>query len=387
MPPPDEESIDEKDVIDIDETAKPSEPPKSKYRNVTLAVPPPELERIKKENNCDDLAAAIIYHNERKNPQIQDAVKKINTKERRNRSPSAKGGGGVPDGAYIPQGVQDVIDTAGAIQSDQLKTQYEDQKAKAAAYEMEREELAKRGSEPAPKSRADAVVEEYVEKALDTHSKITEAAVDKLIHGDKEEKKKEPTEEEKLKKTKEAVLEAMRERGLMEGGGKKDKTFDEELLGELKKDLIVDVQKKLKGEGVKVTPEMVGQIINGVGSIFDKLDPVFAGYNTKQNILASKEKMITIAQIHASMNADNIRTLKDMVYLAKENKDVFGNPVVADFIKNMNAQSQMVMGVIRKELEEPLPTTQSASKKREQVDLDDIPVEDVPKKKRKVEEE
>lgn len=387
MSPPDENDIDEKDVIDSDQPPKSPPEKKQLYRNIQLATPPDELDRIKKDYNTDDVGAAIIYHNERKRPGVVDAVKKIAQKERKNRIQDRRpGSSGVPEGLYIPEGTEKVLDAAGEIQADSLKSHYADTKAKSEAYEEERERLADIARHPKEKEESfgDELVEEYIRGAMDTDKQIKQKALDEMLHGD-EKKKKQLSDEVQLEKIKQTIKETYQQK-VTEAG--KEKTFDEELLGTVKKDLIAEMIKKLKGEGMKMTPELVGQVINGIGSVFDKLDPVFAGYNTKQNILASKEKMMAVAQIHAGMNADNIRTLKDMVYLMRENKDALDNPILQDFIKNMNSQSSMVMGVIRKELEEPIPTAQSASKKREQVDLDDIPTEEVPtKKKRKTDDE
>jgi len=381
MSPPDEKDIDDKDIVDADDDQKTSEPSQKKRTNIQLQVPTDEIERIKREQNVDDVGAAIIYHNERKRPGVVDAVKKIAKKERLLRvQERGRSTGGVPEGVYIPEGTEKVLDAAGEIQADSLKAHYAETKKKSDAYEAERERKAALSEIPSEGSFGDELVEDYVRSAMDTDKRIKEKALSDLLNKD-DKKKKELTEEEQYTKIRATIVDTMKEKGISDGK-EKGKTFDDELLVEVKKDLMVEVMKKLKGEGQKVTPELVGQLINGAGTIMDKLDPLFAGYSTKQNILASKEKMLTVAQIHASMNQDNVRTLKDMVYLMKENQEVMGNPIMQDFIRNMNAQSNMVMGVIKKELEEPIPTVQTPSKKREQVDLDDIPVEDVPKKKK-----
>jgi sulfur transfer protein SufE len=331
----------------------PSDEPK-KRKVVNFNIPTDELEKIKQEYGVDDVAGAIIYQYKKKNnPSVATAIRKI-TKKDKPQNPTTK-----PEGIYVPEGVEDVLKATGEITAEALKKQFEEADEKKRKYEEIIEQQAMQSSEEKKPDIVEKIVEQYVSSAIETEKKLKEKALKDLLE---KPEKKEPDLNQIIEKVKQS-----------QPPPEKDKELEKELLTTVKQELLTQLTERLKAQG-KITPEAVGQIINGVSSIVDKLEPIFTSLSTKQSMVASREKIVTLAQIMMSINADSVRTMREMMQLLKDNSEMLKNPVMLKIVESMMTQNQFLLKSLQREIL-PESEPQTPPKKKEVVDLKDIPKE------------
>jgi len=330
------------DVPAQDESTEPQN--QKKYKSVGFNVSIQELEKIKSEYGVDDVGAAIIYqYQKRKNPSVMNAIRKL-TRTKKENSPK-------PEGIYVPEGVEDVLKATGEITAEALKKQFTEADEKKRRYEELIEQQALASAEDKKPDIVEKIVEQYVSSAIETEKKLKEKALKELL--EKPEKKEIDINQiiEKVKPPPE-----------------KDKELEKELLTTVKQELISQLSERLKSQS-KISPETIGSIINGVSSIVDKLEPIFASLSTKQSMTASKDRIVTLAQILTSINSDSVRTMREMIQLMKDNQDILKNPIMLKIIESMMSQNQFLFKSLQQEL---IPNTETPTKKREPVNLNEI---------------
>lgn len=338
----------ESNVIDSDEDASKSISSKKRHQ-VQLTIPTAELKKIKSDFNIkNDNEATILYNLMKKRPDLLGAMNRYQ-KKRRKSNPDTSTKGGV----YIPPGVEEMIDATSDVASHLLKEGVTDMQLKARAYEDEKM------APPPPKSESpvEEIMTEHLKEALQTDKKVKEKALKRIL-GEDEGKKDiksiiSRTIDEKLPK----IVE-------------KKKTPDEELLSDIKKEIHGEIIKKLKGEGVQITPELVGQIINGVSSIVEKFEPMMDSFNIKANTQATQTKLTTIAELHKIIQEQNVRSFRDMIYLVKENEELLKHPAIKTFMDTMSSSSNLTMDLIKAELKETVSS--DVSKRTKPIDPSDI---------------
>lgn len=332
-----------------DEESEETSEKSKKYASFSFKVPADRLQKIKEDFGVtDDTTAMIIYQAiEKKRPEFSQAVQVLSKKSKKEKNPSSSS---MPPGA---SGIDKMMETVSDITGELLSASIQDTMEKKRKYE---EEIVEKANTPPPPPQDD-FVKEYVKSALEVDKTIKQKALNDLL--------KPRDEEKEIKSVVRTALQEVIPREPI----RKEKTFDEKILDEVKETLSTDIIKKLKGEGVKITPELVGQLINGVSSIVERFEPLFSSATIKANTQASQIRLSTIADLQRSLQENFIRSLKDIIYLAKENDKILSNPVVQAFIENMGRTTMLTMKLIESELTGTTPETNEKIKK---VNLDEI---------------
>lgn len=332
-----ESDIKPEDVIDETEDEK----KKTDRHEIRMTAPRQELEKIKKDFNItSDSEATIVYNILRKRPDLMSAVRRVEYKKS---SKSLKDD--EKKGVYIPEGVETMINQTSEISAELLRDQVRDLVSKAKSYEEEK--MAP--PPPLPKNPLENVVTEHVKEALQTDKIVREKALKKLLT-DEDETKKQPD-------LKTVVSSALEEKL------SKQKSPDERLLEDIKNEIHTEIIKKLKGDtAVKLTPEVIGQIVNSISTLVEKFEPLLNSINTKANVTSTQMRLATIADVHRIIQEQNLRTFKEMMFLVKENKETLENPIMKSFLDSLTQNSSLILDLVKSELS--IPSAEQSTPKR-----------------------
>lgn len=327
---------------------------RTSYKTINFKVPEQELAKIREEYGINnDVTASIIYYAEkRKRPDVIDAIRKLSKKSKSSSSnPTDKG-------IYVPEGVEEVIRTTGEVTGEMLKEHLLDREEKAKKWEQQMEQLAtKPTNEPDP---VKDITSDYIKHALETDKQIKQKALEKLLSEPKDDpiKKIESTIEQKLSS--------------LAKPEQKPTDLDSQLLQTLKQEMISEISKKIKGDSLKLTPELVGQIINGVSNIVDRFQPLLDANKIKTTTDSIRTRLSTIADLHRVMQENNLRAIKDIVFFLKDNSELISNPIIKEIVSSILAGNTLISRLMEAEIREVSSTPSPNDSKTQKVNLNEI---------------